>query len=69
MQMSIVELLFLASSVIILPVIAVLTMTFLSGGLTKTEDAKFTMLLEPEADYWALTDPNTDAGHASASLP
>jgi hypothetical protein len=67
--MSIEELLFLASSVIILPVIAVLTVSFFSGGLARTENAKFSMLLEPEDDYWALTERMADAEPRTAPLP
>lgn len=69
MQMSIVELLFLASSVIILPVIAVLTASFFSGGLAGTENAKFAVLREPEEDYWALTDPAALAKFSRTPLP
>jgi hypothetical protein len=44
-----------------LPVIAVLTYAFFSGGLTGTEDAKFTVLMENDEDYWS-TGPVGVAG-------
>jgi hypothetical protein len=65
MPLSIEELLFLASSVIILPVIAVFTISFFSGGLKGTEDAKYVVLDGVEDDYWTLTGPKVDAGPAS----
>jgi hypothetical protein len=66
MQLSIEELLFLASSAIILPVIAVLTITFFMGGLTRTESAKFVVVAEPEEDYWTLRDADVPQPRASA---
>lgn len=65
--MSIEELLFLASTVIILPVLAVLTVAFFSGGLKGTEDAKYLATAETESDYWDQT--RGDSGGAAAILP
>jgi Sec-independent protein secretion pathway component TatC len=60
-EMTILEALMLISSAIALPVIAVLTYAFFSGGLTGTEDAKFTVLMENDEDYWS-TGPVGVAG-------
>jgi hypothetical protein len=66
MKLSIDELLFLASSVIVLPVIAVLVASFFTGGLKNTEDAKLVVTAEPEEDYWAVSSPIV-AGRRPAS--
>jgi hypothetical protein len=69
MKLSIDELLFLASSVIVLPVIAVLVVSFFTGGLKNTEDAKLVVTAEPEEDYWAVSDPIVAGRPASLSRP
>jgi hypothetical protein len=65
MQLSIEELLFLASSAIILPVIAVLTVAFFSGGLTDTENAKYLASDDSESDFWSIAEPTV----AVAAVP
>jgi hypothetical protein len=57
MNMSIEELLFLASSAIILPMIAVLTVAFFTGGLKGTEETKYLALADAEEDYWTRAVP------------
>jgi hypothetical protein len=58
MKLSIEELLFLASSVIVLPIVAVMIVSFFTGGLKNTEDAKLIVTAEPEEDYWAVAVPS-----------
>lgn len=57
MQMTIQEVLFIFSSAIALPVIAVLTFSFFQGGLKNTERARFLPVLEQDADWWAKEQP------------
>jgi hypothetical protein len=56
MNMSIDELLFLASSVIILPAIAFLTISYFSGALTSTNGHRYLALRDAEQDFWTATD-------------
>jgi hypothetical protein len=69
MNLSLEELLFLASSVIVLPVIAVMISSFFSGGLKNTEDAKLFVTAEPEEDYWVLPDPIVISRPAAVPRP
>jgi hypothetical protein len=69
MAMSIEELLFLASSAIILPVIAVFTVAFFSGGLKSTEEAKYVVTAEHETDYWDQTRGSASASDRPLPLP
>lgn len=57
MEMTISEALMILSTVIALPVIAVLTIAYLNGNLDDTEDVKYTVLEDAEPDWW--TDPDT----------
>jgi hypothetical protein len=69
MKLSIEELLFLASSVIILPIVAVMIVSFFSGGLKNTEDAKLVVTAEPEEDYWAVGVPAAPSRPAPPPRP
>jgi hypothetical protein len=69
MKLSIEELLFLASSVIVLPVIAVLIASFFTGGLKNTEDAKLVVTAEPEEDYWVVGVPTVPSRPAPLPRP
>ena len=62
-------LLFVASSAIILPVVAVFTIAFFTGGLKDTENAKFLATDESEYDYWTQTGRNAGVGSASLARP
>jgi hypothetical protein len=44
--------LFLLSSVLVLPAVAVLITAYFTGSLTATENAKYAVLRDPEEDYW-----------------
>jgi hypothetical protein len=60
MEMTIDELLFLTSSAIILPTIAVLVFAYFSGALTSTESSRFLALRSPEEDFWAQPGPTAN---------
>lgn len=45
--------LFLITSALVLPAIAVLSYQFLRGNLTTTEKNRFLAIREPEPDYWS----------------
>lgn len=68
MEMTIRELLFLMSSVLVLPAVAVLITAYFNGSLTATEDAKYLVFQDSEADYWAL-DPQTGAKAVARPTP
>lgn len=59
--------LMLISTVIVLPVAAVLTFAFFTGRLTKTENTKFTVFIEQDEDYWAVTDAPTAKDRAGVA--
>jgi hypothetical protein len=69
MPLNIEVLLFLASSVIILPIVAVMTVSFFMGGLRRTEEAKYFVTRDPEEDYWALPDAHSAGRSASRPRP
>lgn len=60
MEMTITEALFIFSSAIALPVIAVLTYSYFIGGLSNTERARFLPVIEEDTDWWTKTKA-TDA--------
>jgi hypothetical protein len=67
-HMNIIEAVFLLSSTLVLPAIAVLIIAYFNGSLTATENARFIVLLEPEEDYWTQPVAGPGAGdHAPAS--
>ena len=68
METSVAESLFLLSSVLVLPAIAVLVTSYLTGSLTATEDAKYIVLRDPEEDYWAQTTEITGGTSVAADL-
>ncbi len=69
MQMTIVEALMIISSAFVLPALAVVTYSFFSGGIRKTERAKYQVVEEPdEIDYWA-PEPPVPAGTAKTAKP
>lgn len=45
--------LFLITSALVLPAVAVLSYQFLRGNLTTTESNRFLAIREPEPDYWS----------------
>jgi hypothetical protein len=55
MEMNIREALFVISSAIALPVVTVLTISFFTGGLKRTEDARYLPVLEEDVDWWTST--------------
>lgn len=57
MEMTIVEVLFMLSTAIALPVIAVLTFAFFLGGFKHAEDARFLPIREQERDWWSSSEP------------
>lgn len=65
MNMTITEVLFILSSAIALPVVAVLTIAFFTGGLDETEHAKYVVIAEPEPDWWDETQSLSQGGGAS----
>ncbi len=64
MEMTITEALFVISSAIALPVITVLTISFFTGGLRATENARYLPVMEEDKDWWAKEQP---AGQQSAA--
>ncbi len=44
---------FLITSALVLPAVAVLSYQFLRGGLTATESNRSLAIREPEPDYWS----------------
>jgi hypothetical protein len=49
----------LISTVIALPVAAVLTWAFFTGRLTRTEAARYTPVIEDDVDYWSPAEQPT----------
>jgi hypothetical protein len=47
------EALFLLSSTLVLPAVVILLLAYFNGSLTAMENARFVVLLDPEADYWS----------------
>lgn len=48
--------LMIVSTLIVLPIMAVLTLAFFAGKLTKTEQARFLAVREDDADYWTAPE-------------
>lgn len=68
MGTQIIEAMFLMTSAILLPAIALLIYLFFRGNLTATESSRFLPLRDPEPDYWSETDGSWVAGrHAQVS--
>lgn len=55
------EALMLISTVIVLPIVAVLTYAFFAGRLTNTENAKYAVLIEEDEEYWDAPDAKVPA--------
>lgn len=62
MEMTIQEALFIFSTAIALPVVAVLTYAFFNGGIKQTENARFLPVCERDRDWWT-----TEAAPAAAA--
>jgi hypothetical protein len=56
MEMTIREALFMFSTAIALPVVAVLTFAFFTGGIKRTEAARFLPVMEKERDWWSAEE-------------
>lgn len=61
--------LMLISTVIVLPIVAVLTWAFFAGKLTKTENAKYLALMEQDEDFWAAPEANSPADTPDGAQP
>lgn len=61
MQMGIREVLFMLSTAFALPTIAVLLFAYFSGGLKRTEPARFLPVMEQDYDWWAEPAGQPDA--------
>jgi hypothetical protein len=55
------EALVLLSTALVLPMMAVLAIAFVTGRLSGTENAKYTVLREADVDYWAAPEAATAA--------
>ncbi len=62
MEMNILEALFVISSAIALPVVTVLTISFFTGGLKQTEDARYLPVLEDDVDWWGPSGSAAEGG-------
>lgn len=65
MQMGIREALFALSTAFALPTIAVLLFAYFSGGLKRTEPARYLPVMEPDYDWWAQPATQPDATEAA----
>lgn len=61
--MTMTEVLMIFSSVLVLPAIAVLTISFFTGGLRRTEDERWAPVREDDGiDYWSSDFQGSDDG-------
>ncbi len=60
--MNILEALFVISSAIALPVVTVLTISFFTGGLKQTENARYLPVIEDDVDWWGPNPPTAEGG-------
>lgn len=63
--MTILEALFMLSTAIALPVVAVLTFAFFMGGLKETEEARFLPVREKDRDWWTAAAPGAEGGEGT----
>jgi hypothetical protein len=61
MQLTTDEFMVLLSTIVALPVVAVLTFVYLRGGFRAAEAARFAPLDGSDVDYWDTPDPVTPA--------
>lgn len=61
------EALVLLSTALVLPMMAVLAIAFVTGRLSGTENAKYTVLREADVDYWAAPEAAVAAAAAEGS--